>query len=373
LDTGIYELDPQGRRCFRPAVPRFPAIEDILDVLEPATAAIREFDRALSAWERPGLVGRLFARLDAVHSSGAEGSTTTFTELMEYQTSLHRAPDPADAAAVAACAEAIEEEPREVDPVAATLAIHRRLFAHARDPMVAETAGRLKARAIGTADADAPGGFFYYTQPASVAAVLDDWRAFTLASDVRTPEIVRQVLSHWMFEHIHPVADGNGRIGRLLVPLMLRQKGATHAACAFFGEAVHEEKALYVEALRVARVTGDMGPWVRLMLSFLARTAAANLSRLTRLAAVTAEWRGIAATFRADSMVHALLPFALTRPVFTVRDALDAVGGTFASVNTAATRLVEAGVLTISSGSRRDRLFQAGAVLGIFDRFRAGR
>jgi Fic family protein len=239
--------------------------------------------------------------------------------------------------------------------------------------MVAETAGRPKLRANGTADPDAPGGFFYYTQPASVAAALDDWPTFTLASDPRTPELVRQALSHWMFEHIHPVADGNGRIGRLLVPLMLRQKGAMHAACAFFGEAVHEGKALYVEALRAARVTGDMGPWTRLMLSFLDRTAAANLSRLTRLAAVDAEWRGIAAAFRADSMVHALVPFALTRPVFTGRDALDAVGGTFASVNTAATRLVEAGVLRISNGTRQDRLFQAGAVLEIFDRFRAGR
>jgi cell filamentation protein, protein adenylyltransferase len=372
LDTGVFELDPQGRQCFRPAIPRFPAIEDILDVLEPATAAVREFDRALSAWERPGLVGRLFARLDAVHSSGAEGSTTTFSELMEFQTSLRRAPDLADAAAVAACAEAIEAEPRDVDPVAATLAIHRRLFASARDPMVAETAGRLKLRANGTADPDAPGGFFYYTQPTSVPAALEDWRAFTLASDLRTPELVRQVLSHWMFEHIHPVADGNGRIGRLLVPLMLRQKGATHAACAFFGEAVHEEKALYVEALRAARATGDMGPWARLMLSFLDRTAAANLSRLDRLAAIDAGWRRIAAGFRADSMVHALVPFALTRPVFTVRDALDAVGGTFASVNTAATRLAEAGVLAVSNGARRDRLFQAGTVLEIFDRFRAG-
>ena len=91
LDPGVFELDPDGRRCFRPAAPRFPAIEDILDVLDPATTAVREFDRALSAWERPGLVGRLFARLDAVHSSGAEGSTTTFSELMEYQSSPHGA------------------------------------------------------------------------------------------------------------------------------------------------------------------------------------------------------------------------------------------------------------------------------------------
>ena len=176
-----------------------------------------------------------------------------------------------------------------------------------------------------------------------------------------------------MFEHIHPVPDGNGRIGRLLVPLMLRSKGATRAACAFCGEAVHEDKALYVEALKAARLSADMGPWTRLMLSFLRRTAAADLGRLTRLAAVEAKWRRIASAFRSDSMVHKLAPFALTRPIFTMRDGIDAIGGTFASVNTAATRLVEAGVLTIANGARRDRLFQAGVVLEIFDRFRAGR
>jgi Fic family protein len=373
VDSGVFELDPQGRQCFRPAVPRFPALEDILDQLDSATAAVREFDRALSAWERPGLVGRLFARLDAVHSSGAEGSTTTFTELMEYQTSLRSAPDPDDAAAVAACAEAVEMETADVDPVEATLRIHRRLFARARDPMVAQAAGLLKTRVSGTADRDRPGGFFYYTRPSSVSAALEEWRTFTLARDPRMPEMVRQVLSHWMFEHIHPVLDGNGRIGRLLVPLVLRSKGTTRAACGLFGEAVHEDKDLYVEALKAARITGDMGPWTRLMLSFLDRTAAANLARLTRLAAVEAEWRRIAPGFRSDSVVHKLAPFALTRPVFTLRDALDAIGGTFASVNTAATRLVEAGVFTISNEARRDRLFQASAVLEIFDRFRAGR
>jgi Fic family protein len=372
LDSGIFELDPEGRPCFRPAIPRFPPVDDILDVLEPATAAVREFDRSSSTWERPGLVGRLFARLDAVHSSGAEGSTTTFTELMEYQTSLRSAPDVDDAAMVAACAEAVETEAQgDVDPVEATLRIHRRLFARARDPMVAQAAGLPKTRVNGTADRDR--GFFYYTQPSSVAAALEEWRTFTLARDPRTPEMVRQVLSHWMFEHIHPVIDSNGRIGRLLVPLVLRSKGTTRAACAFFGEAVHEDKDLHVEALRAARMSGDMGPWTRLALSFLDRSARANLARLDRLASVDAEWRRIAAAFRSDSMVHKLAPFALTRPVFTMRDALDAIGGTFASVNTAATRLVEAGVLTIGNGARRDRLFQAGAVLEIFDRFRVGR
>jgi len=290
---------------------------------------------------------------------------------MEYESSRRRAADPDDAAAVEACAVALEAEaPGTGDPIDITLAIHRRLFEQSRDAMAATTAGKLKERANGTADLDAPGGLFYYTQPASVPQALAEWRDFTLASDPRTPETVRQVLSHWMFEHIHPVPDGNGRIGRLLVPVMLRRKGATRAACAFLGEAVHEDKDLYVEALKTARISADMTAWTRLMLSFLQRSAAANLDRLARLAGVEAQWRGVVARFRSDSMVHKLAPFALTRPAFTIEDARRVIGGTFASVNTAAAHLVDEGVLVIADRARRDRLFLASAVLDIFDRFR---
>jgi len=152
--------------------------------------------------------------------------------------------------------------------------------------------------------------------------------------------------------------------------MMLRRKGTTRVACAFLGEAVHEDKDLYVEALKTARISADMTAWTRLMVSCLGRSAAANLDRLTRLATVEAQWRSVVVHFRSDSMVHKLAPFALTRPAFTIGDARRAIGGTFASVNTAAAELVNAGILVIEDRARRDRLFLAGAVLDIFDRFR---
>jgi len=110
LGSGIHEIDPNGRPCFRPRAPGFPRLEDILDALDPAVAAVAEFERALAGWQPAGVIGRLFARLDAVHSSGAEGSTTTFTDLLEYESSRRTAADPDDAATVAACAEAFEAE-----------------------------------------------------------------------------------------------------------------------------------------------------------------------------------------------------------------------------------------------------------------------
>src|SRR5260370_40106556 len=90
IGSGAYEVDPAGRRCFRPHVPRIPPLEDVLDALDPAAAAVREFERALAGWQPPGLIGGLFARLDAVHSSGAEGSTTTFADRMEYESIFDR-------------------------------------------------------------------------------------------------------------------------------------------------------------------------------------------------------------------------------------------------------------------------------------------
>jgi len=372
MALGSYEPDENNRRCYRPIEPPTPRLETVIDLLDVALDSIRRLDDRLAAWGQTEVVGRLFARLDAVHSSGAEGSTTTFTDLMEYESSLKTAPDIGDAIVVAACAEALGEPVGE-DLILAVKRLHARLFEKSRDPMVAASAGRLKDRTNGTVDDEAPGGYFYYTRPKSTEAALDEWQTFTLHPDHPASEVVRQTLSHWMFELIHPTHDGNGRIGRLLVPLILQAKGITRTCCAFFSEAAHEDKQLYVEALKHARITGDMTGWTRLILGFLHRSAQGNLHRLDRLEEIRERWQSATAGVRSDSAVHRLARFALTKPAFTITDAVAEIHGTFPSVNTAAAKLVELNVLSIAGGRQRDRLFQATEVLDLFDRFRSPR
>ncbi len=370
MTSGTFELDSQGRRLFRPNVPSFPPLEDVIGQLEPATVALREFDRRLSAFDRTGAIGRLFARLDAVHSSGAEGSTTTFTDLMEYESALQVAPDLDDAAVVAAAATGLEERLDKGDMKGLILRIHGRLFERNPNAMLAASAGKIKTTPNYVRDPDAPNSLFGYTAPSAVEASLADWTSFTLATEDGTSELVRQVLSHWMVEHIHPVADGNGRIGRLLVPIVLRAKGFTTNACAFFGEAVHEDKLLYIEALKDVRTSGKSASYVRQMLSFLRRTADANIARLDKLEAIEAEWKSRFASVRRNSVIHRLYPYAITKPVFTVGEAQKELGVSFAAANTAASALVDAGILSVPEDSRRNRLFRADAVLDVFDRFK---
>jgi Fic family protein len=370
MTSGTFEYDEQGRRLFRPNIPPFPHLEAVHGLLDPALTSLREFDRRLSVLDKLGTVGRLFARLDAVHSSGAEGSTTTFTDLMEYESALRVAPDRDDAAVVAAAAAGLDENLERGDLEGLILRIHRRLFEGNPNKMLAASAGAFKHMPNYVRDPDSPAALFGYTKPSSVEAALSDWRDFTLASEDGTSELVRQVLSHWMFEHIHPVADGNGRIGRLLVPIVLRAKGFTNKACAFFGEAIHEDKSLYIDALKDARISGNPTNYVRQMLSFLRRTADANIARLDRLEAIEAEWKRRFAQTRSNSIVHRLYPYAIAKPVFTVRDVQKDLKVSFAAANTAVRALQDEGIVSVPQDSSRNRLFHADEVLEVFDRFK---
>lgn len=373
---GTYELDEAagGRTlsCYRPPVPLFPSLDNVWDAFHDAQRSVGEFDRALSAFPVPGVAGKLFARLDAVRSSGAGGTTTTFTDLMEFESSRRRARDIEDAVSVAGCAEAfdaLQQEPLAVK--AAILAIHRRLFERARDPYVWGQAGRWKCRSTWTPDPDAANGRFFYTRYQSIQEALLEWETFTLGRG--GPELVRQALSHWMFEHIHPVADGNGRIGRLLVPLIVRHKGETVNACCFLGEAVHRNKDLYVDALKEGRRLGDLTHWTRVLLSFAAQTAAMNLDRLDRLRQVYHRWQSATEGARSNSAVHRLVPWVLTKPIFTIKDALAGVGRgrSFSSVNAGIGKLVDLGIVDMIGPSNRDRLFAATEVIRLFRHRRA--
>ncbi len=368
---GTYEFVAH-RQCYRPPVPSFPKLDDVWDALKAADLSTQAFDRALDAFPVRNVVGKLFARLDAVHSSGAEGSTTTFTDLMEYQTVLKRAPDVGDARQVEAAAVAFDDLALDsTEPITAIKRIHKRLFEHSTDQMKKEQAGRLKTYPNGTMDPDAANGIFHYCAPHSVEGALTEWRELTLGSDGK-PELLRQALSHWMFEHIHPMNDGNGRIGRLLVPLLMKQKGALNNACAFLGESVYHDKDIYIEALKNARRSGDMLAWCRTFSFLVNQTARNNLERLRKLGELYEDWLSRAKPIRSHSVAHRLLPWILVTPRFTVRDAtaFTALNGdrtTFAAINIAIARLRDIGIVELEGTARSNRLFGAKEVMSLFE------
>jgi Fic family protein len=366
---GHYETDERGRVCYRPPIPEFPKLEDVWPQFERANRALTDFDRALASFPIVGTVGKLFARLDAVHSSGAEGTTTTFADLLEYQTSLKIAKAPEDARVVFAAAQAFDEisAMAEASYIELLLAIHKRLFEKASDPVLAASAGKIKTYPNGTYDHDAPSSIFHFTAPASTLSVLREWEEFTAAKDNR-PELLRQALSHWMFEHIHPVMDGNGRVGRLLVPLLMQKKGATQHACAFLGEAAYFDKNIYVESLKAGRRTGDLTQWSKIFFSMVEQTAITNLKRLEELNRIYSQWLAATEAIRTHSVAHRLIPWIIVTPTFTLKDAMNFLGGSasFQAANNGVQRLEMLGVISQTKSKTKERLFTAPSIIKLF-------
>ena len=371
MNSGKYEFDREGRRLFRPTIPQFPRPEDIVEPLRSATAALAEFDNRLSTLDNPEPLCRLFNRLDAVCSSAAEGSTTSFRTLMEYESDLRIAPDRHDAAGVSAVSNALDTPIPKDDLIAFILSIHHQLFKDAPNVSMAATAWTFKKRPNFVRDTDSPSSLFGYTAPSSVQSALSAWSTFTLARDNEANELVRQILSHWVFEHIHPVSDGNGRIGRLLVPTVMRSKGATQNACTFLGEAIHKDKSLYIEILKDARVSGNPTNYVRQMLRFLQKTAESNIARLDAIEAIKADWSARRAAVN-NGVVFQLCRYAIAKPVFNVNEVQRALNVNLTTADMATRMLFDEGVLTSPDDPRRDSLFYADAVIRLFDDPKAG-
>lgn len=366
--AGRLVADPaEGQRvelCFLPNMPVPPPAAEIADILDAATRRLAELDAALDALPVPGIVGRLLARFDAVHSSGAEGTTTTFTELMQSENGK-LPPDPEDAAQVLDCAEGFTAavHARE-DLVAAACAAHASVGRH--DTKRFQTPpGTFRATRASTPDPAFARGQFTYAAPAHLASLMDAWRAFSMTRD-ETPELVRQVLGHWAFEHIHPFPDGNGRVGRLVLPVAAAIKGATRYPVAFIGEAVHHDKTQYVEGLKRARQSGAWGPWTRLMLAYVARSAENNLVRVETVARLRRRMQEACSGDRRDAAVHQLIDWAVVHPTFTARAAQAALGRSYPAVNGAIALLVQRGFAASADGAQRDRVFEIAEIMRAF-------
>ena len=154
------------------------------------------------------------------------------------------------------------------------------------------------------------------------------------------------------------------------MPIVLKAKGFSKTACAFFGEAVHEDKSLYIDVLKDARISGNTTNYVRQMLSFLRRTADANIARLNRLEAIEANWKDRFSHTRSDSVVHRLVSYAISKPVFTVGEVQKDLGVSFAAANTAVRALQNEEIVTVPVDTRRNRLFHADEVIEVFDHFK---
>jgi Fic family protein len=174
----------------------------------------------------------------------------------------------------------------------------------------------------------------------------------------------RAPIVHAQFEAIHPFVDGNGRIGRLLFPLMFVADGGLPIHLATF---LKRRRREYYDALLEVQMKRRWSPWVELFLECIVASCRHTVHLLSELQTIAERWQeGLAARrTRKHATVWRVAQLLRGQPVVTVKSLADCLKVTFPSANAAVAALVDMDILRPHGEKRRNRAFHAHEVMNL--------
>ncbi len=235
------------------------------------------------------------------------------------------------------------------------LEIHRHLMLATSTPRIA---GELRERQnwIG-GNAYNPGrANFVPPPPELVKDLMSDLVAFMNRTDL--PPVVQAAIAHAQFETIHPFADGNGRVGRALIHVVLRRRGLAPRYVPPVSLVLAADAKAYVAGLTAFREDRP-ADWILLFARAIERAAAKASELALRLAELQEKWRERAGRPRRHSSAEALIVELPAHPIVTVATAQNFLGRSKQAVNEAIGALAERGVLHSITLSKRNRAWEA--------------
>ena len=372
-ETRSWPADPAApggraeRRAFsyRAFVPD-PIAQLELSLPSNVAAAVSTAERAVDALNRDPprqasleVLARRLLRAESVASSRIEGLVLSQRRLARAEA---EAPDAQDETARSVLGNVVAMEhavalgagaiPLRLKDV---LGIHRHLMVATTTP---DIAGKLRDRQnwIG-GNAFNPGRADFVPPAAErVKGLMDDLVAFMNRTDL--PPVVQAAVTHAQFETIHPFADGNGRVGRALIHVVLRRRGLAPRYVPPVSLVLAADAKAYIAGLMSYR-EDHLADWILLFAEAIERASAKASELARRLAELQERWRERAGRPRRHSSAEALIVELPAHPIVTVATAQKVLGRSKQAVNEAIAGLAEKGVLHPITLAKRNRAWEA--------------
>ncbi len=135
-----------------------------------------------------------------------------------------------------------------------------------------------------------PSNAVYVPPPhTEIAECLTDFEKFINNEEIDTPDLIKIAILHYQFESIHPFLDGNGRIGRLLVPLYIQSKGMLDKSCLYISDYIERNKDTYYDMLTRVRTHNDMISWIKFFLEAVIETSKTAKEKFRNVVELTME------------------------------------------------------------------------------------
>ena len=335
------------------------------------TAALSQADFALGRlagegrrFPNPHFFIRSFVRREAVLSSRIEGTRTTLAELLAVEAGATGASDAADLREVGNYVVALEFGLERLETLPLSLRfireLHERLMRGVRGGIAAPGEFRRSQNWIGPPGCGLNDATYVPPPVEEMAECLYALERFLHNRDL--PPLVQTALAHAQFEAIHPFVDGNGRVGRLLITLLLMERGLLPSPLLYLSAYFEATREAYYAHLLAVTENGAWEDWLVYFLDGVRSQAEDALARIARIDALLASWLYRFAGSRAGRAEEVLGLFVET-PFWTVRDIGRRMGVAYTTARRAVDRLEDAGIVALVGERRRNRVYCARAVL----------
>jgi Fic family protein len=343
-----------------PPEPPLEITGSIRQVLENALVALGRLDSVSMLLPDTALFLYGYVRKEAVLSSQIEGTQSSLSDLLLFE--MDEAPGvPVDDAAEVSCyVAALEHGLRRLAegfPMSNRLLreIHRVLLAKGRG--VDKDPGEFR-RSQNWIGGTRPGNATYVPPPPErVADCMHELERFLHDEPERSGVLIKAALSHAQFETVHPFLDGNGRLGRLLITLLLCNEGFLKEPMLYLSLYFKTHREVYYDLLQRVRTEGDWEAWLRFFAEGVAETAESAVSAARSLVDLFEKDRQLiqakGSTGSALQIHHSLQG----RPITSISRVAKETGLSVPTVGSALQVLCELGIARELTGKRRNRLY----------------
>lgn len=201
----------------------------------------------------------------------------------------------------------------------------------------------------------------------NVLNLMSDLEQFWHNENIHVPHLIRIAISHYQFETIHPFLDGNGRIGRLMVPLYLINCSLLSKPSLYLSDFFERNRASYYDALTQVRVSDNLNQWIRFFLNGLAETASKGCTVFKQVLLLKTEIEAkIMSLGRRAGKAHEAINYLYRQPVITASLLCEELKVTPPTGNELIKRLIEKDILQELTGLQRDRVYAFSSYLNLF-------
>jgi len=341
-------------------------------------AAVSDADRALGRLAglgqdlpNPHLLIQPFIRREAVLSSQIEGTQASMPQLLLFEVNERVGRDVPDVREVANYIRAMQHglERQKQLPLSLRLIreMHRILLDGVRGDDRQPGRFRTTQVHIGPEGAGIDQATFVPPPPGDrLRKKLDSLERY-LHAPRDLPPVVRLAIVHYQFEAIHPFVDGNGRIGRLLISLMLCVDEVLPMPLLYLSAYFHRTRQQYYEHLLRVSQRGAWKDWLVYFARGVASESKDALDRARRLKDLQARYMEQVRTVRASALLTRLVEELFRQPVVSMNTVAELLDVTPTTARKYISRLIEHGILREVTGRKRNRLFVAeGIILSIY-------